>query len=74
MGHCRRITDAGLESLAELPALQTLDLTSTPITDAGLKHLHRVPTLKSLNLTDCKLSDAAIDDLQDALPWCRIQK
>ena len=42
--------------------------------DTGLKHLHRVQTLKSLKLTDCKLSDAAIDDLQDALPWCRIQK
>ena len=74
VNHCSRITDAGLESLAELPALETLDLTSTPITDTGLKHLHRVQTLKSLKLTNCKLSDAAIDDLQDALPWCRITK
>ena len=48
-------------------------LNATPITDAGLKHLAKMPTLKSLNLTDCKLSEAAIDDLQDALPWCRIK-
>ena len=74
MGHCRQITDAGLESLAELPALETLDLTSTPITDTGLKHLAKISTLKTLNLTDCKLSESAIDDLQDALPWCRIAK
>ncbi len=69
---CRRLTDAGLESLADLPALETLHLNATPITDAGLKHLAQIKTLKSLNLTDCQLSEAAIDDLQDALPWCRI--
>ena len=74
VGHCRRITDAGLESLAELPALETLYLNNTPITDAGLKHLAKISTLKSLMLTDCKLSESALDDLQDALPWCRIQR
>ena len=74
LNHCRRLTDAGLESLADLPALETLHLNATPITDAGLKHLAKIKTLKSLNLTECQLSEAALDDLQDALPWCRIKR
>ena len=40
----------------------------------GLKHLHRVSNLKSFNLTNCQLSELALDNLQDALPWCRITR
>jgi chromosome segregation and condensation protein ScpB len=73
VSHCRRITDAGLAALADLPALETLHLNATPITDASLPHLHKLKTLKSLNLTETAVTPAAIDTLQDTLPWCRIQ-
>jgi hypothetical protein len=67
------IDGAGLERLKSLTRLQHLGLSDTQITDQGLAHLKQMPTLKVLALKRCQLTQAAIDDLQAALPQCRIE-
>jgi serine/threonine protein kinase/Leucine-rich repeat (LRR) protein len=44
------ITNAGMSYLANLPALEMLDLGSPLVTDDGLAHLQKLPALHTLNL------------------------
>jgi hypothetical protein len=46
------VTDAGLEHLKGLTALQELSLWRTPVTDAGLQHLKGLTGLRVLCLCD----------------------
>ena len=52
------VSDAGLESLKGLAALQSLDLHGTEVTDAGLECLKGFTENRSLNLSDTKVTDA----------------
>ena len=47
-------------------------LTNTQVTDAGLGHLKGLAKLQELNLMLTQVTDAGVDDLQKALPKCRI--
>lgn len=67
-----RITDEGLNFLQNLTKLQYLDLGSCKISDCGLVLLQNMRTLKSLDISDTNVSDAVINNLQEALPNCRI--
>jgi len=51
--YSRRITDAAIDVLAELPALEQLDLGGTSITPAAIDRLARLPNLIQLGLMDC---------------------
>lgn len=44
------VTDADLRRLAELPALQSLDLSLTRVTDQGMQELKNLPGIVELNL------------------------
>ena len=57
------VTDHGLVSLKELPALEKLEL-SDVITDAGLAHLSGHATLASLDLFGTEVTDAGLQYLR----------
>jgi hypothetical protein len=71
-----RLTDADLLRILD-PAdphnkVNALDLAGTRVTDVGLAHLNRFVTLRTLNLTATSVTDAGVDELQNALPNCKI--
>jgi hypothetical protein len=57
------VTDASLESLQEMKALQELDLSGTQVTDEGLKILKDLPALSKLRLARTKITDQGFQDL-----------
>ena len=51
-----------------------LDLREAKITNAGLKTLARMTSLKTVALNGARgISRAGVDELQKALPGCRIE-
>lgn len=62
--HGGKISDAGLEEVAKLTSLETLDLRATQITDAGLAKLLELPKLKTLELANTAITDAGLLSLQ----------
>jgi hypothetical protein len=69
-----KVTDAGLMHLRELTQLQYLHLTRTEITDAGLVHLKGLTNLQTLGLEGTKVTEVGVNDLQKALPDCKISR
>jgi hypothetical protein len=70
-----KVDDVGLESLkGGLTNIQSLNLMTTETTDAGLKHLMGLSNLRSLDLTNTKVTDAGVEELQKALPNCKIER
>ena len=68
-----RVTDAELENLKGLTALQSLDLSETRVTDAGLEHLKGLTALQSLDLSGTRVTSTGVRELQKALPHCSIR-
>lgn len=58
-----KITDAGLDAVAKLAKLETLDVRSSGVTDAGLPKLAGLKKLVSLNLTNTGITDAGLEKL-----------
>lgn len=67
-----RVTDTGLAHLAKLENLAYLNLYETGVTDAGLRHLRGLKSLKNLYLWHTKVTPDGVEQLQEALPECRI--
>jgi len=65
-------TDADLESLKGLTQLEILQLGHTQVTDAGLKHLKGLAHLKELVVNETKVTDEGVEELELALPNCKI--
>jgi hypothetical protein len=59
-----RLTDNGLEGLAELKQLERLDMRNPRITGEGLRHLAGLPALHRLVLIDTPLRDDGLMHLQ----------
>lgn len=53
LGHCERLTGAGLGALEALPLLEHLDVTYTQISSAAIERLPRLPSLRELSLANC---------------------
>ena len=51
-----KVTDKGMQSLAEFSNLKFLDLSDTAITSAGVRDLMKLDKLESLNLTQTKVT------------------
>jgi hypothetical protein len=66
-----QVTDAGLEHLKGLTALQGLSLDGTQVTDAGLEHLKGLTALQGLYLDGTQVTDAGLEHLKGltALQW-----
>lgn len=69
--HGGNISDKGMEELARVTSLETLDLRATQISDAGLAKLKALPNLKELLLNNTAITDAGLVQLQ-AIPSLRI--
>ncbi len=68
-----RVTDAGLEHLAEwMPCLQWVDLNDTKITDGGLRHLKGLKLLRRLDVRKTNVTEAGVEDVRRALPGAEI--
>ena len=61
------VSDKGIESVAELTSLVSLDIKYTPITDASLPHMQNLPKIRFVKLYGTKVSKEAADKLQVAL-------
>ena len=62
--HGGKISDAGMEEIAKLTSLETLDLRATQVTDAGLAKLLELPKLKTLELNNTAITDVGLLSLQ----------
>jgi hypothetical protein len=69
-----QVTDAGLVHLKGLKSLQQLRLHGTQVADAGLMHLKGMTSLQTLMLYDTKVTTVGVNDIQSALPKCKIFK
>ena len=70
--HPSEFTDAEAAKLGALSRLRWLVLMDTAVTDAGLQHLRDLGNLERLDLEGAMVTDAGVDELQRALPNCKI--
>ena len=70
--HDTQVRDAGLAHLKGLMNLQSLSLHDTQVGDTGLAHLRGLTNLRWLDLDCNNVSDAGVEELQQALPNCRV--
>jgi hypothetical protein len=68
----RRIDDAVLAHVAELPYVEVLSVKSPLVSDAGLAHLESLHKLRDLNLVDTQVTDEGIARLRRALPYLQL--
>jgi len=68
------VTDAGLVHLAGLGNLEELSLTHTQVTGPGLIHLSGLTKLDYLYLYSTHIPPDGVDEIQRALPKCRINR
>jgi len=56
LAHCSKVTDGGLQALANLPSVQGFQLIGTGITDRGMQILATgFPNLSGINVEGCRL-------------------
>lgn len=68
------VTDAGLVHLAGLSRLEELSLTHTQVTGPGLAQLSGLTSLQFLYLYSTDIAPKFVEELQRALPKCRINR
>jgi hypothetical protein len=57
------ITDIGVDRIAKLTDLTTLNLVNTKITDQGLRHIGNLPNLRKLEIARNNITDAGVEYL-----------
>jgi Leucine-rich repeat (LRR) protein len=67
------VTDVGLKELTHLKNLQFLGLSGTKVTDKGLELLATLVNLQNLDVSKTKVTSAGVQELQKALPKCKIK-
>ena len=68
------MTDAGVERLAGLAKLATLDLSGTKITDTALETLGKLPALKVVDVSFTGLTEAAVAKFRAAHPGIKVTR
>ena len=66
----KKITDAGVALLSELPNLTELRIDGSQITDAAIADLKKLTKLRSLSISNTKISSDGVAQLEKALPQC----
>lgn len=64
LSRCSKITDAGVQHLLSLPALEKLWISETGVTADGVTILASLPNLLLLDLGGLPVTDSALDSLQ----------
>lgn len=67
------ITNAALKHIGEMQSLHMLRIHSASVTDEGLVHLENLTQLKELTLDNTKVTPEGAQQLQRALPNCKIK-
>jgi len=67
-------TDADVEHLRGLTALQYLDLMGTKVTDAGLVYLKGLTELQYLDLWATQVTEAGVEQLEKSLPNVKVTR
>jgi hypothetical protein len=68
----RVVTDDDLALFRDLPMVQILMLSNTPITDSGLRHLEGLSKLELLVIANTKVTSEGLDRLRKLLPDAKI--
>lgn len=68
-----QITDSGLAMLPPLPHLRSLNLWNTRLTETSVLILSKMKDLEYLNIMQTSIPESDVDELQQALPNCRIE-
>ena len=68
------VTDTGLKELAAFPNLTRLYMWDTNVTDVGVKALVSLKNLTALELGRTKVTERGVEELQYALPKCKIER
>ena len=71
---CPRLQGTDLEALANLPALETLNLRGSPIDDSAVESLKKLTRLQTLNLSQTRVTQSGAAQLARALPKCKIAR
>lgn len=66
------LDDQDMPHLANLTALERLDLQNTQVSDAGLAHLQKLTRLQEVQLAGTRVTPSGQQQLQQALPNTRI--
>ena len=66
------VTDAVIDTLVNLPKLESINLYGTAVTAVGVGKLAVLPNLKHLYLWQTKVTPAEIEELKKKLPNCEI--
>jgi uncharacterized membrane protein len=59
-----KVTDKGMQAIANFSNLRFLDLSNTAVTSAGVKELMKLGNLESLNLTQTRVTRSGIAELE----------
>jgi uncharacterized membrane protein len=59
-----KVTDKGMQAIANFSNLRSLDLSNTAVTSAGVKELMKLGNLESLNLTQTRVTRSGIAELE----------
>jgi hypothetical protein len=68
------IDDAMAMVLAKMDTMEVLSLPGNSLTDKGLAEFKKLRRLKSLDLSGTQVTAAGVDELQKALPECKIRR
>ncbi len=68
------VTDKGLAFVGKLPRLKTLNLDGTQTSDGGLMSLKGLTTLTALTVATTRVTQQGVDQLQAALPKCKVTR
>lgn len=74
LASAKRVTDVGMVHLSGLTNLTFLNLHGTAVTDAGLFLLGGLKNLETLRFHTTDVTDKGIEDIQKALPDCKISR
>lgn len=69
-----QIGDRALADLTEWSKLRVLNCSSTALTDVALAYLKQMKSLTYLDLRNTRITVTGIDQLQQAMPGCTIQR
>ncbi len=68
LGHCKRLTDRSLQTVAKFQKLERLVAKDVPFGDEGLRYLFNMPQLTDVDLYDTMTTPKGRADLQRSLP------